>query len=48
MVMGLEESKIYLVNHKEIDALLIYSGPKGKWLNFQTDGFKKMSIYNSN
>ena len=48
MVMGLEESKIYLANHPEIDALFIYSGPKGEWLQYQTDGFEKMSVYSSN
>ena len=48
MVMGLEESKVYLTNHPEIDALFIYSGPKGEWLQYQTDGFEKMSIYSSN
>ena len=47
MVMGLEESKIYLEKHPEIDALFIYSNPKGKWLQYKTKGFKKMSIYNS-
>ena len=48
MVMGLEESIRYLENHTEIDALFIYSGPKGEWLQYQTEGFVKMSIYQSN
>lgn len=48
MVMGLEDSKVYLSNHSEIDALLIYSGPKGEWLQYQTEGFEKMSVYSSN
>lgn len=47
MVMGLEKSKIYLEKHPEIDAIFIYSDPKGNWLQYQTDGFKKMSIYQS-
>jgi thiamine biosynthesis lipoprotein len=48
MVMGLEDSKVYLTNHPEIDALFIYSGPKGEWLQYQTEAFEKMSVYNSN
>lgn len=48
MVMGLEKSKIYLAEHTEIDALFIYSGSKGEWLQYQTEGFEKMSVYSSN
>lgn len=48
MVMGLEKSKIYLAEHTEIDALFIYSGSKGEWLQYQTEGFEKMSVYRSN
>ena len=48
MVMGLEKSKSYLENHPEIDALFIYSDPKGKWLQYQTEGFEKISVYSSN
>jgi thiamine biosynthesis lipoprotein len=48
MVMGLEKSKTYLENHPEIDALFIYSDPKENWLQYQTQGFEKMSIYQSN
>ena len=48
MVMGLEDSKLYLTDHPEIDALFIYSGPKGEWLQYQTEGFEKMSVYSSN
>ena len=47
IVLGLEKSKIYLEDHPEIDAIFIYSDPKGNWLQYQTDGFKKMSIYQS-
>ena len=47
MVMGLEKSKSYLEKHPEIDALFIYSDPKGKWLQYQTEGFEKMCIYSS-
>ena len=42
MVMGLEDSKQYLNNHPEIDALFIYSDPKGEWLQYKTEGFEKM------
>ena len=45
MVMGTEKSIDYLKKYTEIDALLIYSGPKGEWLHFQTEGFEQMSIY---
>ena len=48
MVMGVEESKEYLNKHPEVDALFIYSGPKGEWLQYQTEGFEKMSVYSSN
>jgi len=48
MVMGVDKSKLYLTDHPEIDALFIYSGPKGKWLQYQTEGFEKMSVYSSN
>jgi thiamine biosynthesis lipoprotein len=48
MVMGLEKSKTYLENHPEIDALFIYSDPKENWMQYQTQGFEKMSIYQSN
>jgi len=48
MVMGLQDSKLYLTNHPEIDALFIYSGSKGEWLQYQTEGFEKMSVYSSN
>jgi thiamine biosynthesis lipoprotein len=48
MVMGLEKSKSYLEKYPEIDALFIYSDPKGKWLQYQTEGFEKMSVYSSN
>lgn len=47
MVMGLEKSQVFLKTHPELDALLIYSDPKGEWLQYQTKGFEKMSIYSS-
>jgi thiamine biosynthesis lipoprotein len=47
MVMGVEKSIEFIKNKPELDALLIYSGPKGEWLQYQTEGFKKMSVYQS-
>ena len=47
MVMGMETSKKYLNNHPEIDALLIYSNSKGEWLQYQTEGFENVSVYQS-
>jgi len=38
MVMGLQKSKDFLFEHKEIDALLIYSDEKGDLQTFITDG----------
>ena len=45
MVMGKEKSINYIISKPQIDALLIYSGPKGEWIKYQTEGFKKMRIY---
>ena len=45
MVMGIEKSKQYLINHPKIDALFIYSNPKGESLQYQTQGFEKMNMY---
>jgi len=47
MVMGVEKSIDLIKSKPELDALLIYSGPKGQWLQYQTKGFKKMSVYQS-
>ncbi len=47
MVLGVEKSIEFLKKTPELDALIIYSGPKGKWLQYQTEGFKKMSVYQS-
>ena len=47
MVMGFENSKQYLNSHPEIDALFIYSEPKGESLQYQTQGFEKMSVYSN-
>lgn len=47
MVMGIETSKQYLNKHPEIDALFIYSNSKGEWLQYQTEGFENVSVYQS-
>ena len=47
MIMGVEKSIEFINSKPELDALLIYSDPKGEWLKHQTKGFKKMSIYQS-
>lgn len=45
MVMGLEESIAFIDKKPELEALLIYSGPKGQWLKYQTEGFTEMCVY---
>jgi len=47
MIMGVEKSIEFINSKPELDALLIYSDPKGEWLKYQTKGFKKMSVYQS-
>ena len=42
LVMGLEKAKLFLQNHKEIEALLIYSDEKGNFNYFKTSGFAKL------
>jgi FAD:protein FMN transferase len=42
MVLGLEKSIEILKKHPELDALLIYTGDKGTFQNYMTDGFKSM------
>jgi len=45
MVMGLEESIAFIDKKPELEALLIYSSPKGQWLKYQTEGFTEMCVY---
>lgn len=45
MVMGVEKSIEFLKQKPKLDALLIYSDPKNKWLRYQTEGFTEMCIY---
>lgn len=42
MVMGLEQAKIFLQNHPELQAYFIYSSSQGELLTFATQGFKKI------
>jgi len=50
MVMGVDSSIRFLEEHSylDIDVLMIYSGANGKWLQYQTEGFKNMTIYSNN
>ena len=45
MVMGKEKSIDYIKSKPKLDALLIYSEAKEKIVKYQTEGFKKMSVY---
>ena len=42
MVMGLEKSILFLTEHPELNALLIYSDSKNKYAMFETEGMKKV------
>ncbi len=44
LVMGLENCKVYLAQHKELDAFLIYSNDKGEFCTYTTDGIKNMFL----
>jgi thiamine biosynthesis lipoprotein len=44
MVMGLEESIMFLSNHKELDAYLVYSDNEGNYKTFMTPGLKDMLV----
>jgi len=39
VALGLERSKTFLKNHKELNAFIIYSDANGKLMTFKTDGF---------
>lgn len=49
MVMGVDNSIQFLEKHHylDIDVLMIYSGLNGNWLQYQTKGFKEMTIYSN-
>lgn len=40
MVMGLEEAKLFLAQHSELEAFFIYSDKSGVFKTFATDGFQ--------
>jgi thiamine biosynthesis lipoprotein len=40
MVMGLERAQVFLKNHPELQAYLIYSDEKGNYKVFETPGLK--------
>jgi thiamine biosynthesis lipoprotein len=40
LVMGLEKAKLFLENHKELQAYLIYSDDKGNYKVYETPGLK--------
>jgi len=41
MVMGLEEAEAFCKAHPKIDAYFIYSGEKGKFETYYTEGMKQ-------
>lgn len=42
LVMGLEKAKLFLQNHKELQALLIYSDESGNYQIYETPNLKKL------
>ncbi len=42
LVLGLEKAKVFLQNHPEIQAYLIYSDEKGNYQVYETEGIKKL------
>lgn len=42
MVMGLEKSKLFLQNHKNIDVMFVFNNSQNTMETFMTEGFKKM------
>ena len=42
LVMGLEKAKLFLQNHRELEALIIYSDEKGDFKYFETGGIKNI------
>lgn len=39
LALGLERSKIFLKNHKDLNAFIIYSDENGKLMTYKTEGF---------
>ncbi|WP_047445201.1 FAD:protein FMN transferase [Alistipes sp. ZOR0009] len=44
MVMGVDKAKEFLAKRSDMDAFMVYSGPKGEFLTYATSGFDKMLI----
>lgn len=44
MVMGVDKAKEFLAKRSDMDAFMVYSGPKGEFLSYATSGFDKMLI----
>jgi thiamine biosynthesis lipoprotein len=44
MVMGVDKTKSFLIDHPELDAFLIYSDKKGKLKTWNSDGFKDLVL----
>lgn len=47
MVMGLEKARLFVENHKDLEAYLIYAGPKGELKTWQSSGFSKYIVQSS-
>ncbi|MBY0487055.1 MAG: FAD:protein FMN transferase, partial [Flavobacteriaceae bacterium] len=42
LVMGLEKAKVFLEQHKELEAYIIYSDDNGNYQIFETPGIKNI------
>ncbi len=42
LVMGLEKAKLFLQNHSELEAIIIYSDEKGNYQYYKTNGIKNI------
>ena len=42
LVMGLEKAKVFLHNHPELEAMIIYSDDKGNYQYYKTNGIKNI------
>lgn len=44
MIMGLEQSKLFLEKHKNLNVLLVFNNPQNKSEIFMTEGFEKLLV----
>lgn len=44
MVMGVDKTKAFLTKHSDMEAFMVYSGPKGEFLTYATPGFESMLL----